>query len=157
VIVIDALVSALRGRGLPVVEQPQAAANTNAHIDLWLTGLTAGGEKRSGGGSPLDYETMTFTAEITASGAARVFVGGLRKTLRIMALLGESSLPVPVTVPDPDQEGKTLTKTLRAHFERTGPGAFEYEAEGAPMPARFREPWRITITYPAGIVPHEED
>jgi hypothetical protein len=155
VIVIDALVSALRARGLRVIEQPQAAVNTSAHIDLWLSGLSAGGEKRSG--DPLEYETMTFTAEVTASGVARAFVGGLRKTLRAMARLGESSLAVPVAMPDPDHPGESITKNLRAHFEKTAAGAFEYESEDAPMPARFREPWRITITYLAGIVPQEEE
>jgi hypothetical protein len=155
VIVPDALVAALRDQGLRVIEQPQAAVNTNAHIDLWLTGFTPGGEK--GDGDPLRYETMTFQADVVSSGVARVFVGGLRKTLRVMARLGESSLAVPVAVPDPARPGEAVTKTLRAHFEKTAPGAFEYESEDAPMPARFKESWRITITYPAGIVPHEED
>jgi hypothetical protein len=154
-IIIDALVSALRSQGLQVIEQPQAATNTGAHIDLWLTGLTAGGEKRNG--SPLDYETMTFTAEVAASGTARVFVGGLRKTLRTMAQLGESSLEVPVAVRISSAPESWGTKKLRAHFEKLGMGAFEYESEDAPMPARFRESWRITITYPASIVLHEEE
>jgi hypothetical protein len=155
VIVLDALVAALRAQGLQVIEQPQAAANTNAHLDLWLSGFTAGGEKRNG--DPLSYETMSFTAEVVSSGVARAFVGGLRKTLRVMMRLGESSLIVPVTIPDPDAPGNGTTKNLRAHFEKMIPGAFEYEAEDAPMPARFKESWRITITYPAGIVPPEED
>jgi hypothetical protein len=155
VIVLDALAAALRGQGLQVIEQPQAAANTNARIDLWLTGLTPGGER--GDGDPLNYETMTFQADVVSSGAARAFVGGLRKTLRAMARLGESSLAVPVAVQDPARPGEALTKTLKAHFEKTAPGAFEYESEDAPMPARFKESWRITITYPAGIVPREED
>jgi hypothetical protein len=155
VIVIDALVAALRGRGLQVIEQPQAAVNTNAHIDLWLTGLTPGGEKRNG--DPLAYETMAFTAEATASGVARVFVGSLRKTLRVMAELGESSLVVPVLFRSPSHPGAWETKNLRAYFEKTAAGAFEYESEESPMPARFRESWRITITYPADIVPQEEE
>jgi hypothetical protein len=155
VIVLDALVAALRDRGLQVIEQPQAATNTNAHVDLWLTGFTAGGEK--GNGDPLSYETMTFQADVVSSGVARVFVGGLRKTLRVMARLGESSLSVPVTVPDLARPGKTVVKELRAHFEKTAGGAFEYESEESPMPARFREPWRITITYQADIIPQEED
>jgi hypothetical protein len=155
VTVPDALAASLRGLGLQVIERPQAATNTGAHIDLWLIGLTAGGEK--GEGDPLAYETMTFQADVTASGVARVFVGGLRKTLRVMARLGECSLAVPVAAPDPERPGETLVKNLRAHFERTAPGAFEYESEDAPMPARYREGWRITITYPAGIVPQEEE
>ena len=154
-IVLDALVASLRARGLQVIEQPQAATNTNTHIDLWLTGFTPGGEK--GGGDPLSYETMSFQADVVSSGVARVFVGSLRKTLRVMARLGESSLAVPVAFPDPARPGQTLTKNLRAHFEKTGGGAFEYESEDSPMPARFKESWRITITYPAGIVPQEED
>jgi hypothetical protein len=155
VIVLDALVAALRSRGLQVIEQPQAATNTNAHLDLWLTGFTAGGEKRNG--DPLSYETMSFTADVVASGVARAFVGGLRKTLRIMTRLGESSLAVPVTLPAPDAPGDSSTKNPRAHFEKVSPGAFEYETEDAPMPARFKESWRITITYPAGVVSPEED
>jgi hypothetical protein len=154
-IVIDALVAALRGLGLQVIEQPQAATNTNAHLDLWLTGFTPGGEGKGGG--PLEYETMTFTADVVSSGIARAFVGGLRKTLRTMMQLGESSLAVPVAVPLRDRPGESATRTLRARFEKIAPGAFEYETEDAPMPARFKESWRITITYPAGIVPQEED
>jgi hypothetical protein len=154
VIVLDALAASLRSQGLQVIEQPQAATNTNAHIDLWLTGLAPGGEK--GRGDPLSYETMSFAADVVSSGAARAFVGGLRKTLRVMARLGEYSLAVPVTVPDPARPGQTRTKNLRANFEKTATGAFEYESEDAPMPARFKESWRITITYPADIVPPEE-
>ncbi|MDR2186402.1 MAG: hypothetical protein LBO80_12165 [Treponema sp.] len=153
-IVLDALAAALRNRGIPVIEQPQAAVNTNARIELWLTGFTAGGEK--GDGDPLVYETVTFTADVVSSGAARQFVGGLRKILAAMARLGESSLPVPVTIPDPERPGETVTRELRAHFEKTAPGAFEYEDEGAPMPARFKESWRITITYRTDLV-REED
>jgi hypothetical protein len=155
VIVLDALVASLRNQGLRVIEQPQAAVNTNAHIDLWLAGFTAGGEGKNGG--PLEYETMTFTADVVSSGVARAFVGGLRKTLRTMMKLGESSLAVPVAFPDPARPGETAVKNLKAHFEKTAPGAFEYESEDAPMPARFKESWRITITYPADIVPPEED
>jgi hypothetical protein len=155
VIVLDALVAALRSRGLQVIEQPQAATNTNARLDLWLAGFTAGGENRNG--DLLSYETMTFTADVVSSGVARAFVGGLRKTLRVMMCLGESSLIVPVTVADPAAPDNSITKNLRAHFEKVSPGAFEYETEDAPMPARFRESWRITITYPASIVSQEED
>jgi hypothetical protein len=154
-IVIDALVAALRAEGLQVIEQPQAAANTNARLDLWLAGFTAGGE--DGSGDPLAYETMTFTADVVSSGVTRAFVGSIRKILRTMARLGESSLAVPVNIPDPERPGETLTRNLKAHFEKTAPGAFEYETEEAPMPARFKESWRITITYPAGIIPPEED
>jgi hypothetical protein len=153
VIVIDALAGAMRSRGLTVIEQPQAAANTNTRIDLWLTGFTAGGEK--GSSNPLDYEAMTFSADVVSSGVARAFVGRLRKTLRIMAELGERSLAVQVACPG--QNGDIKTKKLIAHFEKISPGAFEYETEEAPMPARFKESWRITITYPADIVPQEED
>jgi hypothetical protein len=149
-IVIDALAEALRSEGLLVFEQPQAAVNTNTHIDLWLTGLTAGGEK--GNGDPLAYETMTFNADVVSSGVARAFVGSLRKALRKMAELGERSLAVPV----PGLNG-AKAKNLKAHFEKISPGAFEYEAEEAPMPARFKEPWRITITYPADLIPQEEE
>jgi hypothetical protein len=151
VIVIDALVTALRTRGIQVIEQPQAATNTNAHLDLWLSGFTAGGEK--GNGDPFAYETMAFTADVVSSGVARQFVGDLRNILRTMALLGETYLDVPVTVPDPDNPGETKSKNLRACFEKTASGAFEYENEDAPMPARFKEGWRITITYPADIIP----
>ena len=154
-IVIDALTASLRKQGLQVIEQPQAASNTNAHIDLWLAGFTVGGVRKNN--DPLEYETLTFTADVVSSGAARAFVGGLRKTLRVMARLGESSLAVPVTFPDPALPGQTLAKNLRAHFEKISPGAFEYESEDSPMPARFKESWRITITYPAGIAPQEED
>jgi hypothetical protein len=148
--VIDALVGAMRSRGLDVIEQPQAAVTTKAHVDLWLTGLTSGGEK--GSCDPLDYETMAFSADVVSSGVARAFVGRLRKTLRAMAELGERSLAVPV----PGQNG-AKAKKLIAHFEKFSPGTFEYETEEAPMPARFKESWRITITYPADIVPQEED
>jgi hypothetical protein len=154
-IVIDALVTALRAKGLAVIEQPQVATNTAPRLELWLSGFTAGGERK--GGSPLEYETVIFTADVVASGVARMFVGGLRKILRTMMELGESSLPVSVGVPNPARPEEALTKNLRAHFEKTAPGAFEYETEDAPMPARFKESWRITITYPAGIVPQEED
>jgi hypothetical protein len=154
-IVIDALVAALRSKGLEVIEQPQAATNTNVHLDLWLNSFTAGGE--GGSGNPLDYETMTFTADLVTSGVARKFVGGLRKALRIMMGLGESSLTVPVSIPSPDSGDSTRTKKLKAHFEKTAPGAFEYESEDAPMPARFKESWRIMITYPADTIPQEED
>jgi hypothetical protein len=151
VIVIDALVKALRTHGIQVIEQPQAATNTNAHLDLWLSGFTAGGEK--GDGDPFAYETMTFTADVVSSGIARQFVGGLRNILRTMARLGETYLDVPVTFPDPERTGETRTKNLRAFFEKIVSGAFEYENEDAPMPVRFKEGWRITITYPADIVP----
>jgi hypothetical protein len=155
VIVLDALVEALRGQGIQVIEQPQAATNTNARLELWLEGFSVGGE--GGAGSPLDYETMTFRGDVVSSGVARQFVGGLRKILRTMMRLGQSSLPVPVTVSDTTYpEGKRIRR-LMAHFEKIGPGAFEYESEEAPMPARFREVWRITITYPADIIPQEED
>jgi hypothetical protein len=150
-IVIDALVQALRTRGIKVIEQPQAATNTNAHLDLWLSGFTAGGEK--GDGDPFAYETMTFTADVVSAGVARQFVGDLRNILRAMALLGETYLEVPVTVPAPDHPGGTRSKMLRAYFFNTAPGAFEYEGEESPMPARFKESWRITITYPADIIP----
>ena len=153
-IVIDALVEALRSQGLQVIEQPQAATNTNAHIDLWLTGFTAGGEK--GDNDPLSYETMTFNADVVSAGVARAFVGELRKVLRTMMELGKNSLGVPVRVPDPIG-GNTKSKNLKAHFEKISPGAFEYETEEAPMPARFKESWRITITYPVSIIPQEED
>jgi hypothetical protein len=63
-----------------------------------------------------------------------------------MAELGESSLIVQVG-----------TKKVLAHFEKIQSGTFEYESEESPMPARFRETWRITITYPVDIVPNEED
>jgi hypothetical protein len=149
-IVIDALIQALRARGIQVIEQPQAATNTNAHLDLWLSGFTAGGEK--GGGDPFAYETMTFTADVVSSGVARQFVGDLRNILLTMALLGETYLEVPVTVPAPRPE-EAVVKKLRASFEKTASGAFEYESEESPMPARFKESWRITITYPADIVP----
>jgi hypothetical protein len=154
-IVIDALIAALRAQGLQVIEQPQAATNTNAHLDLWLEGFTAGGEK--GNGDPLAYETMTFKADVVSSGIARVFVGTVRKILRTMMRLGEYSLAVPVIIPDPDHLGEIKTKKLRANFEKVTPGAFEYETEEAPMPARFRETWRITITYPADIISQEEN
>ncbi|MDR2663074.1 MAG: DUF4783 domain-containing protein [Treponema sp.] len=150
-IVIDALVHALRVYGIPVIEQPQAAANTNAHLDLWLAGFTAGGEK--GNGDPFSYETMTFTADVVSSGVARQFVGDLRHTLRTMAMLGETYLDVPVAIPAPDNPEETRLKKLRAFFEKTASGAFEYESEEAPMPVRFKESWRITITYPADIIP----
>jgi hypothetical protein len=153
--VLDALVDALRAYGIPVLEQPQAAVNTNARLELWLSGFTAGGEK--GDGDSLAYETMTFTADVVSSGVARQFVGELRKILLPMARLGESFLPVPVTISDPARPGKTITKNLRALFEKTAPGTFEYESEEAPMPARFKESWRITITYPADIIPQKED
>jgi hypothetical protein len=70
-----------------------------------------------------------------------------------MARLGETYLDVPVAIPDPDNPGETRIKNLRAHFEKTVSGVFEYESEESPMPARFKESWRITITYPADIVP----
>ena len=76
-IVIDSLVEAMRMRGLQVVEQPQAAVNTNTHVDLWLTGLTAGGEK--GDSDPLAYEAMTFNADVVSSGVARAFVGAFAR------------------------------------------------------------------------------
>ncbi|MDR2020525.1 MAG: DUF4783 domain-containing protein [Treponema sp.] len=147
-LVIDALAAALRSRGIQVIEQPQAALNTNARLELWLEGFTAGGEGKTG--NPLDYETMTFRADVAASGVARQFVGALRKILRTMLELGESSLDVPVTV------GENAVMLLKAHFEKTSPGTFEYEDELSPMPARFRESWRITITYRATIVPEED-
>jgi hypothetical protein len=150
-IVIDALVQALRARGIQVIEQPQAATNTNAHLDLWLSGFTAGGEK--GDGDPFAYETMTFTADVVSAGVARQFVGDLRNILRAMALLGETYLEVPVTIPDPGHPEETRLKKLRASFEKTASGAFEYESEEFPMPARFKESWRITITYPADSIP----
>jgi hypothetical protein len=153
-IVLDALVAALRARGLQVIEQPQAATNTNAHLDLWLEGFTLGGER--GDSDPLAYETMTLRAEVVSSGVARSFVASIRKPLRIMMRLNELSLIVPVTVPDPDVPGGTKTKKLRAVFEKIAPGGFEYETEEAPMPARFKETWRITITYPASIISQEE-
>ena len=137
-----------------MIEQPQAAVNTNARLELWLTGFTAGGER--GEGNPLAYETLTFTADVVASGVARRFVGDLRKILLTMLRLGESSLPVPVTVPCQDRPEEAVTHTLTAHFEKTNPGAFEYEDETAPMPARFRESWRITITYRSDLIPEEE-
>jgi hypothetical protein len=155
VTVIDALVAALRAKGLQVIEQPQAATNTNAHLDLWLEGFTLGGER--GDGDPLSYETMTLKAEIVSSGVARSFVAYIRQPLRIMMRLGEASLEVPVAIPDPDNPGSTKTKKLRAAFEKIIPGAFEYETDEAPMPARYRETWRITITYPASIVSQQED
>jgi hypothetical protein len=151
VIVIDALVQALRDRGIQVIEQPQAATNTNAHLDLWLSGFTAGGEK--GDGDPFAYETVTFTADVVSAGVARQFVGDLRNILRAMALLGETYLDVPLAIPSPDRPGETKTKNLRAFFEKTVSGAFEYESEEAPMPARFKESWRITITYSADSIP----
>jgi hypothetical protein len=147
-IVIDALAAALRDRGLQVIEQPQAATNTNARLELWLEGFTAGGEGKTG--KPLDYETMTFRADAVASGVARQFVGALRKILKTMLELGESSLDVPVAA------GENKIIRLKAHFEKTSPGTFEYEDELSPMPARFKESWRITITYRASIVPEED-
>ena len=153
-IVIDALVAALRGRGVPVVEQPQAAVNTNARLDLWLAGFTAGGER--GEGDPIAYETITFTADVVASGVARRFVGDLRNMLVTMLRLGESSLPVPVKIPYQDDPENFTTHILAANFEKINPGAFEYEDETAPMPARFKESWRITITYRSDLIPEEE-
>jgi hypothetical protein len=154
-IVIDALVTALRNRGIEVIEQPQASTNTNAHLELWLEGFSVGGEKRDN--NPLSYETLAFKADVVSSGVARQFVGRLRKILRAMMRLGESRLIIPLQVPNPEQPGETRTKNLTASFEKISPGVFEYESDESPMPARFRETWRITITYPADIVPNEED
>jgi hypothetical protein len=154
-IVIDALVAALRARGMEVIEQPQAATNTNAHLELWLTGYTFGGEGKTG--NSLNYETMTFRADVVSSGVARQFVSGLRKTLKAMMGLGESSLGVPVFTPVPGDSGAIRETKLKAHFEKTAEGVFEYESESSPMPARFVEKWRITITYPASIVADEEE
>jgi hypothetical protein len=154
-IVIDALVAAMRQRGLRVIEQPQAATNTNAHIDLWLVGYSVGGAARDG--DSLAYETLTFNANVVSSGVARQFVGGLRKTLKLMMRLGEASLVFPVYTPVPGEPEKIRETKLKAHFEKVTEGAFEYEQEGAPMPAQFVERWRITITYPARIVADEEE
>jgi hypothetical protein len=153
-IVINALVSALRARGLQVIEQPQAATNTNAHIDLWLTGYSLGGEKFNS--NPGSYETLTFSADAVACGVARQFVGGLRKILKKLMELENTSLevPVPVQTPSPNTGG---IKMLKAHFQRIAEGVFEYEPETAPMPARFVEKWRITITYPASIAAEEKE
>jgi hypothetical protein len=154
-IVIDALVAALRAEGLQVIEQPQAATNTNARIDLWLAGYTLGGEKKDN--NPRTYETLTFNADVTASGVAKAFVGELRKILKTMLWLGETSLMVPVIISSPQPPAYTRKKFLRAHFQKIAEGAFEYESEGSPMPARFVERWRITVTYPAGIIAGEEE
>jgi hypothetical protein len=152
-IVIDALVSAMRDIGLQVIEQPQAATNTNAHVDLWLTGFTAGGE--SGSSDSLAYETMTFAADVVSLGVARKYVGGLRPILRTMMRLGVDSLPVKVFYTD--EKGFARVRTIKAHFQKTQDGAFEYESEDAPMPARFVERWRITITYPSDIIAGDEE
>lgn len=149
-VVIDALVAALRNKGIAVIEQPQSAINTNARLDLWLVGFTMGGELRDN--NPLTYETMTFNANIISAGVAKQFVGDLRKILRTMMELGKDSLSVSVTIPDQENPGETKIKKLRANFEKMEDGSFEYETEEAPMPARFTERWRITITYPANIV-----
>jgi hypothetical protein len=150
-IVYDALVSALRAQAIPVIEQPQAALTTGPNLELWLEGFTLGGEKQDG--VPYAYETLILKAEVTASGVARQFVSGLRPILRKMLVFGEDGLAVPVTV---DHDGTPKTHTITARFEKTSPGGFDYESEEAPMPARFRETWRITITYRATIIPTEE-
>jgi len=140
--VYDALVAALRAQAIPVLEQPQAAKTTGPNLELWLEGFTLGGERKDG--NPYTYETLTIKAEVTASGVARNFVSGLRDILRKMVVFGVDGLAVPVTV---EQEGAAATSTVMARFEKIAPGGFEYETEEAPMPARFREVWRITITY----------
>ena len=150
-IVYDALVAALRAQHIPVIEQPQAALTTGPQLELWLEGFTLGGEKKDG--IPYSYETLTVKAEVTASGVARKFVSGLRPILRKMMMFGENGLDVLVIV---NHDGAPKTNIIKARFEKTSPGGFEYESEEAPMPARFRETWRITITYRATIIPTED-
>ena len=149
-IVIDALVQALRNKNLLVIEQPQASKHTNAHLELWLAGFTYGGEQRND--DYLTYETMMMNCYVNSAGVARNFVSELRPILRTMLELGKNSLEVPVEIPNPDDENQTVTKKLKAHFQKVNDGTFEWESEDSPMPARFREAWRITITYPASIV-----
>lgn len=151
-IVYDALVAALRARKIPVIEQPQSAMTTGPQLELWLEGLTLGGEKNDG--NPLAYETLTVKAEVTASGVARSFVSGLRGILRKMMVFGIEGLAVPVTI---EQDGSTTVRTVMARFEKTTPGGFEYENEESPMPARFRESWRIIITYRTTIFLSEDE
>ena len=151
-IMYEALVTVLRANGIPVLEQPQAARTTGPQLELWLDGFTLGGEKKDG--NPYSYETLTVKAEVTASGVARQFVSGLRTILRKMMIFGEDGLPVPVAL---IQNGIPKRHIITARFEKTSPGGFEYETEDAPMPARFRETWRITITYKSNLIPTEEE
>jgi hypothetical protein len=153
VIVYDALVGELRARGLPVIEQPQAAQNTGPNLELWLEGFTLGGEK--GNGRAYEYETLAVKADVTASGVARGFVSGLRGILRKMLVFGEDGFAFPVAAQG--KNGSTVIHTVTARFEKIAAGSFEYEAEEAPMPARFRESWRIIITYRTNIFAMEED
>ena len=150
-IVYDALVAALRAQKISVIEQPQSAITTGPQLELWLEGFTLGGEKNDG--NPLAYETLTVKAEVTASGVARSFVSGLRRILRKMLEFGIDGLTVPVTIV---QNGAPAAHTIKARFEKIAPGGFEYENEDAPMPARFKESWRITITYRTNFIPTEE-
>jgi len=148
-IVIDALVQSLRNRGLQVIEQPQASKHTNTHLELWLIGFTYGGENRDN--NALHYETITFSCDVISAGVARKFIAELRPVLRTMMELGRDSLDVQVQAPDPGNPSQTILKKLKAHFEKISDGAFDWESEDSPMPAHFRESWRITITYPASI------
>jgi len=154
VIVYDAFIAAIRAQRIPVIEQPQSAITTGPQLELWLEGFTLGGEKKDG--NSYTYETLTVKADVTASGVARVFVSGLRNILRKLMVFGEDGLFFPASFPDPHNPGETITKTMTARFEKLQPGSFESENEDSPMPARFKEIWRITITYQSHLIPTEE-
>lgn len=143
-IIINALQKALDEKGIISIVVPQISAVSDAHLEVALQSITAGGEKKNGNAH--SYETITLSCDVVSLGVTAEYVKELSKILRVMAELTRDSLLLAV----PQAGGSSYT--IKAHFEKLQDGRFEAADGEVAMPVEYREPYRVTITYPTSII-----
>lgn len=140
---IEALKGAILALGAEAVLMPQTAATGACRVELYLAGLSVGGEARGGGPG---WESVRFTALVKSDGTHDAWLADTVRFARLFAPLEEAPMPVLLATAE-----KTLH--LKAHWKRLQEGRFEYpEEEAGSMPVSYVETWQVDLMYPGAMV-----
>jgi hypothetical protein len=151
--ILDGLIAAIAELGAEAVLMPQTGATSACRVELYLAGLSPGGQAGPAGGG-CGYETLRLTALVKSDGTHETWLTDTVRFARRFARLEEE--PLAVHVPDTVVAGKVWV--LNASWKRLSEGRFEYpnDEEGTSMPVTYVETWRVELSYPAALIAEEE-
>ena len=151
-IIIAAISGALEGLlGFPVRAEPQAAKGNTASLVLYLTGISAGGERPGKDGAGATCR-LTMTADFRTSGTHRAWLSEAVRFSRRLSEVSESG-PKAFTVTRAD--GSSVRGRLLCI--RQGSGQFVYDEDDRMMPATYIERFSVTADFPACVLDDDDD